>query len=173
MICPELSGTKVQRYKACSTVFWLVQWKSIIFVFCDFVSLWIYLKIMYKTEWVEYPSVALQCEIDGKHLYFLPEWSQNSGWERTLQEIMVDIEVFHDKTLTLAGNLPLSTIERLFKTQYILVQVLLAYLNQHQELFSIFSQKNWPKRPLELVSMCKSFIFLSNPADLISLIFAF
>lgn len=45
---------------------------------------------MYKTEWVEYTFMALPCEIDGKHVYFLPEWSQNSGSERTLQEIVLE-----------------------------------------------------------------------------------
>jgi len=47
-------------------------------------------------------------------------------------ENTIDIEMSCNKTLMLAGYLSLSTTERLFKTQYILVQVLLVYLNQHQ-----------------------------------------
>lgn len=51
-----------------------------------------------------------------------------------MAEDTTDIEMSCAKTLMRAGNLSLSTTERLFKTQYILVQVLLAYLNDHQEI---------------------------------------
>lgn len=51
--------------------------------------IWYLYEYTWKT-WVEYTFMALQCEIDGKRVYFLPEWSQNSGSERTLQEIMLE-----------------------------------------------------------------------------------
>lgn len=98
---------------------------------------------MYENKWVEYQSMALQCETDDKHVYFLPEWSQNTGSERTLQVIMVDnttdIEMSCDKTRMLYYR------QAIEDTVYSSMSVTTFFIPASRNILSFLSQKYWPR----------------------------